>query len=100
MGKIKSLFVVICLILVGGFSISGCACLDNTDGFLCDPHFKKYQDKKDELESWYLRGKIDYAEYKRKRDDLDAQYDHEVDEREKSMDFFAPSDQMEDFQGI
>ena len=49
--------------------------------FIQDPHFAKYQEKRDALESEYLQKKITYAQYIERKDQLDEEYTKEVEER-------------------
>jgi len=73
------------LLLVGVLLIFGCTYgqnyLENPETFLEDPHFADYKEKRDTLESQYLRKEITYAEYIKQRDRLDETYDKEVQER-------------------
>ena len=59
--------------------------LDNPGTIVQDPHFAQYQEKRDELESQYLKKKITYAEYIEQRNKLDDMYAKEVKERDNKI---------------
>ncbi|OGX37099.1 MAG: hypothetical protein A3C36_01060 [Omnitrophica WOR_2 bacterium RIFCSPHIGHO2_02_FULL_52_10] len=73
------------LVLMCALMLSGCAYgrdyLENPEKFIRDPHFTEYKNKRDALESSYLRKEITYAEYIEQRDRLDDKYDQEVQKR-------------------
>ena len=74
-----------CLLLLCAALVAGCSYgqnyLENPESLIRDPHFAAYKDKRDDLESSYLRKEITYAEYIDKRDELDDQYTKEVNKR-------------------
>ncbi len=51
-----------------------------------DPHYSSYKEKKDAMESKYLRKEITYSEYLDETQKLDDMYAQEVDERTKIID--------------
>ena len=51
-----------------------------------DPHFAGYKEKRDALESQYLRKEISYADYLKQVEELDAKYNGEVKSREMKLD--------------
>lgn len=53
--------------------------------FIRDPHFVKYRDQRNALESEYLQKKISYAEYIQQRDALDENYAKDVQERDQKI---------------
>jgi len=55
--------------------------MEHPETFLRDPHFAEYKDKRDVLESSYLRKEITYAEYIERKEKLGNKYDQEVKER-------------------
>ena len=59
---------------------------DEPGSILRDPHFAKYQEKRDMVESQYLNKKITYAEYKEKLKEIDEKYDREIGERRQIID--------------
>lgn len=65
------------------------AYLENPGDILKDPHFAAYKEKRDVLESQYLREEIPYAVYVTKRQELDDQYNKEVLERENKVNAFG-----------
>jgi hypothetical protein len=72
------------LVFIGALLLFGCSYggyLENPEKIIRDPHFAEYKDKRDILESAYLRKEITYAEYIEQRDELDEKYDKEVQER-------------------
>jgi hypothetical protein len=76
----KKILVLMCALMLLGCSY-GKDYLENPEKFIRDPHFAAYKDKRDALESSYLRKEITYAEYIEQRDKLDDQYDKEVQKR-------------------
>ncbi len=50
-----------------------------------DPHFADYKEKRDALESQYLRKELSYADYKKQVEELDNKYNKEVQTRETKM---------------
>lgn len=47
-----------------------------------DPHFGNYKEKRDAIESLYLKKEISYSEYLEQTKELDDQYSREVQQRE------------------
>ena len=76
----KKILMVICALMLSGCAY-GKGYLENPESFIRDPHFTEYKNKRDALESTYLRREITYAEYIEQRDKLDNKYDQEVQER-------------------
>ena len=76
----KTIFVLMALALTGcGERLE--SYVDNPASIIEDPHFTGYEQKKDALESEYLRHKITYAEYLERKEKLDNTYTKEVKER-------------------
>lgn len=73
------------LLLLCALTLLGCTYgqdyLKNPETIIRDPHFSAYKQKRDDLESAYLRKEITYAEYIEQRDRLDEIYAREVQER-------------------
>ena len=51
-----------------------------------DPHFGDYKEKRDAIESQYLRKEISYADYTKQVQELDDKYNQEVKIRENKLD--------------
>ncbi len=51
-----------------------------------DPHYTGYKEKRDSLESQYLRKEITYADYLKQVEELDGKYNGEVKNREMKLD--------------
>lgn len=65
------------------FLFTGCEYgAEQVKTFVADPHFAKYQEEQGALESSQLKGKITYAEYLQKKQQLEDRYNQEVKERE------------------
>ena len=66
------------------FFLTGCAIYEEEPikSIVADPHFSKYQEEMDTLESSYLGKEISYADYLAKKKELDEKYNKEVKERE------------------
>lgn len=47
-----------------------------------DPHFSNYKEKRDAVESQYLKKEISYSQYLEQTKELDDQYAREVQQRE------------------
>jgi len=56
--------------------------LEDPGSIVKDPHFSDYKEKRDALESQYLRKEITYAEYVEKMEELDVKYENEVRQRD------------------
>ncbi len=82
----KGMFIFLALFLVGCSDYSGQGALKDfivhPESWLQDPHFTEYKEKRDALESAYLRKEITYADYVKQKQELDAKYDAEVNTRE------------------
>jgi len=76
----KKSLVLICVLMLFGCTY-GQEYLERSDTFIRDPHFTKYKQNRDSLESSYLQKEITYAEYIEQRDKMDEQYSKEVQER-------------------
>lgn len=50
--------------------------------FIQDPHFAEYKEKRDQIESMYLDGSIDYVEYTERMEMLENKYTADVQERD------------------
>ena len=50
-----------------------------------DPHFAGYKEKRDAVESQYLRKQISYADYKKQLEEIDSKYNNEVKSREMKL---------------
>lgn len=50
--------------------------------FIRDPHFAEYKEKRDQIESMYLDGHIDYVEYTERMEMLENKYTADVRERD------------------
>ena len=80
----KKFIVFLSVILLAGCSYQGKTFgeyFDDPGSIIKDPHYGKYQEKRDMLESQYLTKKITYPEYVEKLKALDENYSREVDER-------------------
>lgn len=66
------------------FLFAGCAAYEQEPikTIMADPHFSKYQEEADALESSYLKKEITYADYLAQKKELDEKYNKEVKERE------------------
>ena len=81
------------LILIFSLLLMGCSVgkeklefyVDNPNMLIEDPHFKGYEESLNQLESEYLSKKITYAEYLKKKKELDDQYDKEVQQRNEHV---------------
>lgn len=51
--------------------------------FMEDPHYAQYKKQLDSLEKSYLDKEISYAEYLRRKEQIDEQYTKEVQKRER-----------------
>lgn len=60
--------------------------IDDPKAIIKDPHYSGYQDKRDALESRYLKKEITYADYLEQVKELDDTYTKEVNERTKILD--------------
>ena len=79
------LFVAVCL---AGCTYEGSTLqtyVEDPTTLIQDPHFTRYQEKRDTLERAYLHKEITYADYLKKRDALDDQYAQEVQQRDHSI---------------
>jgi len=79
----KAILLISAVVLIGctyeGEKLS--TYLQHPRTFIKDPHFANYKDKRDDLESQYLKKELTYAEYVEKMDELDETYSKEVQER-------------------
>ena len=83
----KNVWVVVCLFL----AFTGCTIgkeklemyTDNPEFLIKDPHFYDYQQKLDAAEKDYLSKKITYADYLKKKEELDNHYNHDVQKRDQ-----------------
>lgn len=67
--------------------IVGCSYgVDRISTLVKDPDFAAYQEKKDDLESRYLRKQITYAQYLSQKKQLDDQYTKGVQHRQALAD--------------
>jgi len=57
--------------------------LEDPRAIIRDPHFGNYKEKRDALESQYLKKEITYAEYVGQMNELDDNYSREVQERDE-----------------
>lgn len=80
----KKVFLLCCLLTLFGCTY-GQNYLESPETFLEDPHFANYKEKRDALELQYLHKEITYAEYVKERDQLDATYDKEVQQRNEKI---------------
>ena len=76
----KKLFVILLVVF-----LFGCNYLEEPKYLIRDPHFTAYKEERDALERDYLQKELTYAEFIKKRDELDAEYDKEVLEREQKI---------------
>ena len=69
-----------CLVLF----LAGCTTVgtEEVKNIVTDPHFAGYQRNMDELESFYLKGEINYADYLKKKKQMEDEYNKEVKQRE------------------
>ena len=73
------------------FVFSGCAIgkeklemyTNNPEFIIKDPHFYDYQQNLDAVEKDYLSKKITYADYLKKKEELDSHYNQDVQRRER-----------------
>ncbi len=56
---------------------------DDFERLMRDPHYTRYQQQLNELESSYLKGSLSYADYLEKKKQIDDTYTQEVQEREQ-----------------
>ena len=79
----RNILLLLVLILAGctyqGAKLS--SYFKNPRSFIQDPHFSKYKEKRDAIESQYLQREITYAQYVKEMDELDETYAKEVQER-------------------
>lgn len=81
------------ILLFLGLFILGCAYegtslktyFENPRSLIKDPHFGEYKQKRDALESQYLKKEITYSEYVQKMDELDQAYAKEVQQRNQKI---------------
>lgn len=77
------------VVLVGVFVATGCSYegqsigsyFEHPTSIIKDPHYSKYQDEKDDLESAYLSKELSYADYVKETEELEDKYSQEVQER-------------------
>ncbi len=77
----------ICAVIVLGlFMISGCSYgAQQLKSMMRDPHYAQHQEKMDELEKEYLRGKVTYSQYQEQKKQLEDSYAKEVKSREDTI---------------
>lgn len=83
----KGILVVLALLLIG-CTYEGTELKEyfkHPRTLIKDPLFVEYKEKRDVLESSYLRKEITYADYVKGMEDLDEIYDKEVQERESKI---------------
>ena len=71
--------------LTGGCAYEGRALndyIEQPQTIIQDPHFESYKEKRDALESQYLRKEIPYADYVQKTKELDDSYAKQVQKRD------------------
>ena len=81
----KNLILLLSLLVLGGCAEKIQDYLDEPQTFIADPHFAEYQQKRDELESQYLKKEITLSQYQEKLGELDNTYNKEVQEREEKI---------------
>jgi len=81
----KSFLLIPLLIFLGCSYLQGDYDIENPQSFFKDPHYLAYKDKRDALESLYLKKEISYSAYIEQRDALDSKYDQEVIVRENKI---------------
>jgi hypothetical protein len=84
--KMKNIFFMaaVAFILVGcSYTVDDI--VEHPGTILKDPHYGEYKRKSDALEKQYLDKKISYADYQKKKRELDETYDKEVRERNAIM---------------
>ena len=73
-------------VVVLGLLLAGCtyegkkldSYVNDPASIIQDPHFAGFQEKKDTVESQYLRKEINFAEYTKQIKELDDKYNQEV----------------------
>lgn len=81
----KKLLLIVCAATFIGCTYEGQSLSEyfsSPRAFIQDPHFERYQEKRDTLESQYLRKEITYAEYVEKMDELDDTYSKDIQKRD------------------
>ena len=75
------------LILFGILALmAGCSYgSEQVTTWIQDPHYMQYTQKRDTLESSYLKGELDYADYLEQKQALDDTYAKEDREREEKI---------------
>ncbi len=84
----KKMIVLFLAVIVTGCAYQGQKVREyfkSPKAFIQDPHFVKYREQRNALESQYLQKKISYAEYIQQRDALDENYEKDVQERDQKI---------------
>lgn len=84
----KKFIWILALLLLAGCTYQGGGeyALDDPESLIKDPHFTHYQEKRDALESRYLKKEITYADYLEQVKELDDTYTQEVEKRTEIID--------------
>lgn len=82
----KPVMFIALLLLCAGCTYEGrklSEYIEEPQAIIKDPQFETYQEKRDALESRYLRKEITYADYVEKTEELDTSYSKEVQKRDE-----------------
>ncbi len=77
----KKMAVILSALFFFGCAYGG----EQLETWVKDPHYTHYREQLDTLEKSYLSEQISYSEYIDKKQQLEAQYDKEVKERENKI---------------